>query len=71
VNFANLAAGDAVFVDANTLTYHFEPHARWGPACTHLLQRIENQQLAGYTSSQVLGEVSHRLMTIEAHRLLG
>jgi predicted nucleic acid-binding protein len=71
VNFANLAAGDAVFVDANTLTYHFESHARWGPPCTQLLQRIENQQPAGYTSSQVLGEASHRLMTIEAHRLLG
>ena len=71
MNFANLATGDAVFVDANTLTYHFEPHARWGPACTHLLQRIENQQLAGYTSAPVIGEVSHRLMTIEAHRLLG
>jgi predicted nucleic acid-binding protein len=58
-----------VFVDANVLTYHFEGHARWGSACTQLLQRIENQQLAGYTSTQVIGEVSHRLMTIEAHRL--
>ena len=37
--FANLVAGDAVFVDANTLTYHFEPHAVWGPPCTDLLQR--------------------------------
>jgi predicted nucleic acid-binding protein len=71
MTFAHLAAGDAVFVDANTLTYHFEPHARWGPACTQLLQDIESQQFAGYTSSQVIAEVSHRLMTIEAHRLLG
>jgi len=45
MTFANLAAGDAVFVDANTLTYHFQPHALWGAACTQLLQRIENQQL--------------------------
>jgi predicted nucleic acid-binding protein len=70
MTFANLATGDAVFVDANILTYHFEPHARWGAACTQFLQRIENQQLAGYTSTQVIGEVSHRLMTMEAHRLL-
>jgi predicted nucleic acid-binding protein len=70
MNFANLVTGNALFIDANILTYHFEPHARWGPACTQLLQRIENQQLPGYTSSQVIGEVSHRLMTIEAHRLL-
>jgi hypothetical protein len=27
--FADLAMGDALFVDANTLTYHFEPHPRW------------------------------------------
>jgi predicted nucleic acid-binding protein len=71
MNFANLATGDVLFVDANTFTYHFEPHARWGPACTQLLQRIENQQLVGYTSSHVIAEVSHRLMTIEAHNLLG
>jgi predicted nucleic acid-binding protein len=71
VNFANLTAGEAVFVDANTLTYHFQPHPLWGLACTQLLQRIENQQLVGYTSSHVIGEVSHRLMTLEAHTLLG
>jgi predicted nucleic acid-binding protein len=71
MTFANLAAGDAVFVDANTLTYHFEPHARWGAACTQLLLRIENQQLMGYTSSHVVSEVCHRLMTIEAHQVLG
>jgi len=70
MTFANLAAGDALFVDANTLTYHFEPHSRWGPACTQLLLRIENQQLAGYSSSHVISEVSHRLMTIEAHKVL-
>src|SRR5262249_13157011 len=71
INFSHLATGDSVFVDANILTYHFEPHARWGAACTQLLQQIENQHFAGYTSSHVIGEVCHRLMTIEAHRSLG
>ena len=71
MNFTNLATGDSLFVDANILTYHFEPHALWGAACTQFLQRIENQQLGGYTSSPVIGEVAHRLMTIEAHRHLG
>jgi predicted nucleic acid-binding protein len=70
MTFADLATGDALFVDANTLTYHFEPHPRWGPACTQLLQQIENQQLVGYTSTHVIAEVS-QLMTIEAHKLLG
>lgn len=66
MTFAQLGAGDAIFVDANTFTYHFEPHPRWGAACTQLLQRIELQQLVGYTTSHVVAEVSHRLMTIEA-----
>jgi predicted nucleic acid-binding protein len=35
------------------------------------LQRIENQELAGFTSTHVLSEVSHRLMTIEASALFG
>jgi predicted nucleic acid-binding protein len=28
-----LVAGDAVFVDANIFTYHFQPHPILGPAC--------------------------------------
>ena len=35
MNFADLAAGDAVFVDANTLTYHFEPHRSIGKPIHH------------------------------------
>jgi predicted nucleic acid-binding protein len=69
MTFADLVAGDAVFVDANTLTYHFQPHPVWGPPCTDLLLRIENRELVGYTSTPVLGELAHRLMTIEASAL--
>jgi predicted nucleic acid-binding protein len=71
MTFADLRPGEAVFVDANTLTYHFQPHPRWGPACSDLLRRIENQELVGFTSTHVLSEVSHRLMTIQASALLG
>ncbi len=71
MTFADLAAGDAVFVDANTLTYHFQPHPVWGPPCANLLLRIENQELTGFTTTHVLGEVSHRLMTIQASALFG
>ena len=67
----DLLAGAAVFVDANIFTYHFQPHPSWGPSCTRLLQRIENQELAGFTTIPVLGEVAHRLMTIEANNTLG
>jgi predicted nucleic acid-binding protein len=71
MTFADLVAGDAVFLDANTLTYHFQPHPTWGPACTGLLRRIENGELVGFTSTHVLSEVSHRLMTIQASALFG
>jgi predicted nucleic acid-binding protein len=66
--FGSLLAGQSVFVDANTLVYHFEPHAVYGPACTALVKRIELQEIAGFTSTHVLGEVAHRLMTFEAMR---
>jgi predicted nucleic acid-binding protein len=64
--FTDLAAGDSIFLDANTLVYHFGPHPLFGPACNQLVQRIENQEILGFTSTPVLSEVAHRLMTFEA-----
>ncbi len=69
--FADLPAGEAIFVDANTLVYHFQPHVIFGPACTSLLQRIELHQLSGFTSTHVVSEVVHRLMTLEACAVFG
>jgi predicted nucleic acid-binding protein len=66
MTFADLVAGDAVFLDANTLVYHFTADALWGAACSQLLQRIENQEIQGLTSTHVLTEMAHRIMTIEA-----
>jgi predicted nucleic acid-binding protein len=45
--FADLPGGASVFVDANTLVYHFQPHPVFGPACTDLVERID---LAGPVS---------------------
>jgi predicted nucleic acid-binding protein len=69
--FADLATGDAVFVDANTLIYHFGPHPTFGVACRQLVQRIEAQDLLGFTSTHTLGEVAHQLMIAEALTLPG
>jgi predicted nucleic acid-binding protein len=71
MTFADLQAGDSVFVDANTFVYHFSAHATFGTACTQLLQRIENQELLGFTSTAVVDEVMHRLMTTEASNRFG
>jgi predicted nucleic acid-binding protein len=64
--FTDLPAGVSVFLDANTLLYHFTADANYGAACTDLVERIERQELAGFTSTHVVSEVAHRLMTIEA-----
>jgi predicted nucleic acid-binding protein len=64
-------AGSHVFVDSNILVYHFQPHPGFGPMCHRLLERIERQDIEGYTSTNLLGELAHRLMVIEAGALPG
>jgi predicted nucleic acid-binding protein len=71
MTFADLAANDQIFLDANTLVYHFASHQVFGPAANQLMTRIESQQLEGYTSTHVLSETAHRLMMIEAATLPG
>jgi predicted nucleic acid-binding protein len=51
MSFDDLVAGDAVFLDANSFIYHFAPDPVLGPPCSQLLQRIDNQELAGFTPS--------------------
>jgi len=71
MTFADLLKGDSLFLDAKILVYHFEPHPTLGPSCTHLLARIEAQELIGLVSTHILTEVAHRLMMIEASRMQG
>jgi predicted nucleic acid-binding protein len=71
MTFRDLSAGDAVFLDANTLVYHFEPHPTLGSPCTDLIERIEHQEMQGFTSAHVLTETAHRLMTLEACAAFG
>ena len=47
MTFANLAAGEAIFLDANPFVYHFVSDPRYGAACSQLLQCIENQEIRG------------------------
>jgi predicted nucleic acid-binding protein len=62
----NIPPGTAVFVDANILLYYFTAHPNHGLAAKKLLDRIETKDIEGHSSTHVLGEVVHRLMTIEA-----
>jgi predicted nucleic acid-binding protein len=63
--------GAHVFVDSNILVYHFQPHPGFGLMCHRLLERIERQDIEGSTSTNLLGELGHRLMVIEAGALPG
>jgi predicted nucleic acid-binding protein len=69
--YSDLPAGATVFVDAGPFIHHFEPNARFGSASTDFLERIENQEVSAVTTTHILSEVAHRLMTIEAMQAYG
>jgi predicted nucleic acid-binding protein len=71
MTFAELPAGDAVFLDANVFVYFFSSHTVFGPACQQLVKRIETGEIAGHTSTAVISELAHRLMTLEAMMRFG
>ncbi len=71
MTFADIPQGAAVFVDANVLIYHFTGHSQFGQVCTDLFTRIEQGDIRGVTSSHMLSEIAHRLMTIEAAQTFG
>jgi hypothetical protein len=66
MTFADLLTGDAVFVDANALIYHFTNHPKYGAACTALVERIEQQEITDFASSHCLADVAHCIKTLEA-----
>lgn len=66
MTFHDLSSGTAVFLDANCLVYAIYADPRYGAACKQLLERIDNQDIQGFTSAHVLSEMAHRVMTLEA-----
>lgn len=69
--FASIPSGVSIFLDANTLIYHFSNDKKFGPACTQLIKRIELRDLSGFTSAHALADLAHRVMTLEAISLKG
>ncbi len=43
----------------------------YGPSSTQLVKRIEQREVQGFTSTHVLTDVAHRLMTLEAIKVFG
>lgn len=68
MTFNGIVSGTAVFIDANCLIYAFLNDPRYGPACQRLLERVDNQDIQGFTSAHVLSEMAHRVMTLEASK---
>jgi predicted nucleic acid-binding protein len=68
---ADIPAGAAVFADANILLFAVTNEAAHGPSCEAFLDRAENQEVTVVASTYTLGEVLHRLMTIEAGERFG
>ncbi len=69
--YSDLPAGATLFVDASPFIHHFQPNPAYGPASTEFLERIENYEINGVTTTHVISEVAHRLMTIEAMQAFG
>ncbi|HVS00680.1 MAG TPA: PIN domain-containing protein [Thermoanaerobaculia bacterium] len=60
---AEILAGTRVFLDSTIFLYHFTGVS---PQCRGLLERCAAREVRALTSTLVLAEVTHRLMTIEA-----
>lgn len=71
MTFPGIPAGANLFIDANTFVYHFTPHPILQPACSALLARAARRELFAATSTHVLNDVAHRVMTTEAVAKLG
>jgi predicted nucleic acid-binding protein len=63
MKLSEIKAGSEVFVDSNIFIYHFTGVS---DECSDFLSRCEREELIGITSVNVILEVLHRLMMVEA-----
>ena len=64
--FADLNAGEAIFLDANPFVHHFVSFRQLSAVCSQLLQRWKNQEALPWMFTHVLTEMAHGIRTIEA-----
>ncbi len=63
MKLSEIKAGSEIFVDSNIFIYHFTGVS---DECSDFLSRCEREELIGMTSVNVILEVLHRLMMVEA-----
>jgi predicted nucleic acid-binding protein len=71
MTFVAIPQNASVFIDANTFVYHFSLHPALALPCQELLDRVFRKELVAFTSTHVLNDVAHRLMTMEAATTFG
>jgi predicted nucleic acid-binding protein len=71
VTFNDILNGWQIFIDANILVYHATAHVTYGNACRQLIEPVARQEIDGFTSAHVLGDMAHRVMTLEAMTQFG
>lgn len=69
MTFADIPKATSVFVDANIFVYHYSRRPVLAAPCTELLDRIGRSEVVAVTSADVLSDVAHRLMVLEAATL--
>jgi len=62
-NLNDVSDGSRVFVGTNIFFYHFRGQSA---ACTRFISRIANREIVGYVNTEVLSDLLHKLMLLEA-----
>ncbi len=65
VKLKEIDSGEVVFIDSNIFIYEFSSHEEFGPPCLEFLRRVEETDVLGVTSVNVLDEVLYKSMLIE------
>lgn len=63
-DLAALPSGSRVFVDTNIFHYHY---AGRSATCSAFVRRIARGEITAYVNTEVLSDLMHKLMLMEAH----
>ena len=59
---ADMPKGKVVFIDANIFHFYLRGPLSIQKACTNLLERIERNEITGYTSALILDELIYKIL---------
>jgi predicted nucleic acid-binding protein len=71
MNLTDVPTGTPVFIDANVFVYAYSSEPTRGSKCFDFLNRVARGDVFGHSSSLVVSDVAHRLMSLEACTAFG